>query len=270
MIPPEIRDFETYVVAYSGGKDSTAMLLWALDNLPRERLRVVFCNTGAQWPEVYGYLGYIERELGVEIERVKAGDRPYPPTRNGQERVPVAYGRDLFDMVRIRGNWPNFNVRFCSIFLKQWPLRLYAQNYDNPVSISGIRAEESSSRSGKPPFDMGGDRTSIPVFRPILDWLERDVWEYLRGHHILPNPVYNYASRCGCWCCVLGRTSEAYHFCRLHPDIAQRAADLEEEIGHTWKPRQSIGGLLRQAQAQMTLFEPRPRFPEVGTGESYE
>ena len=52
-IPPEIQNFETYIVAYSGGKDSSATLLWTLDNLPREKVRVVFCDTGAAWPETY-------------------------------------------------------------------------------------------------------------------------------------------------------------------------------------------------------------------------
>jgi len=62
----------------------------------------------------------------------------------------------------------------------------------------------------------------------------------------------------------MGRDAEVLNFCRLHPDIAREAADLEAEIGHNWRDRQSIGNLLRQAQAQIPLFERHPRFAQVG------
>jgi 3'-phosphoadenosine 5'-phosphosulfate sulfotransferase (PAPS reductase)/FAD synthetase len=265
-IPEEIRDFETYIVAYSGGKDSTATLLWAREHLPREKLRFVFCDTGAEWPETYEYLGYIERELKIEIERIRAGDREMPPTRSGQERdILSIQGYTLFEKIRLRGKWPNPAYRYCTAYLKQWPIRLYVRELPNPLQISGIRAEESQSRSERVIFDPQGNKTGGPMFYPVLDWSERQVWDYLRAHHILPNPVYNYATRCGCWCCIMGRDDEVLNFCRLHPDIAQEAADLEEEIGHAWRDRQSIGNLLRQAQAQMPLFERRPRFELVGS-----
>jgi hypothetical protein len=58
----------------------------------------------------------------------------------------------------------------------------------------------------------------------------------------------------------MGRRAEILNFCRLHPEIAQEAADLEQEIGHTWKERESIGNLLAQARAQLELFRATPRF----------
>jgi 3'-phosphoadenosine 5'-phosphosulfate sulfotransferase (PAPS reductase)/FAD synthetase len=268
MIPPELRDFETYIIAYSGGKDSTAMLLWSLANLPRERLRVVFCDTGAEWPETYDYLNYIERELCIGIERIRVGDRQLPLGRNGRETHGCfrhVHG-SLFDLVRARGKWPSARYRYCTQYLKRHPLDLYCDEQSRPVKIFGQRAEESAVRARMSLFDLRGDNTRHPIYRPIFYWSERQVWDYLRTHHILPNPVYNYATRCGCWCCIMARPAKVLNFCRLHPDIAQQAADLEEEIGHTWTARQSIGNLLRQAQAQMPLFERQPRFLEVADG----
>lgn len=265
MIPPEIQNFETYIVAYSGGKDSTATLLWALDNLPRERIRAVFCDTGAEWPETYSYLGYIERELEIEIERVRAGDRPLPPKRDGTPRECMAdEGTTLLDKIRLRGKWPAPRYRFCTTYLKHWPLRLYARQFASAVQIEGSRAQESPARAKKPQFDPSGNKTGDPMYRPVLYWPERQIWDYLRAYGILPNPVYNYTTRCGCWCCIMGKPREVLNFCRLHPDIAQVAADLEQEIDHTWRARHSITNLLRQAQAQAELFTPQPRFAEVG------
>lgn len=268
MIPKEIRDFETYIVAYSGGKDSTATLLWALEHLPREKLRVINNPTGASWPIVSNYLSYIGDRLNIEIEGVQAGDRPLP--LGSKERQTWASATNLFDMIQGRGMWPSYWQRYCTKYLKMWPLRLYAAEFENPLLIFGERAEESEHRSKLPMFGpdtfKGMKAYQFPNFRPILNWSEDEVWDYLSSHSIEPNPVYSYTSRCGCWCCPLkGNAWTILNFCRLYPDIAQQAADLEKEISHTWKYGQSIGNLLRQAQAQLPLFEPQLRFGMVGS-----
>lgn len=267
MIPPEIRDFDTYIIGVSGGKDSTATALWALEHLPRERLRFVNNPTGAGWPTGEQYLGYLESELDIEIERVRAGDRPLP--KGSKERQSWANATSLLDMVCQRGMWPSFWQRYCTKYLKMWPLRLYAKETEKPLLIFGERAEESIHRAKLPQFGAdtfkGMKKYRFPVFRPVLKWSESDVWNYLRSYQVEPNPVYQYTDRYGCWCCPLkGTADRVLNFCRLHPDIAQQAADLEQEIGHTWKERQSITNLLRQAQAQMPLFERQLRFAEVG------
>jgi 3'-phosphoadenosine 5'-phosphosulfate sulfotransferase (PAPS reductase)/FAD synthetase len=255
-----LSDFDTYIIAISGGKDSTATALWALDTLPRDRLRFAFCDTGAEWPETYDYLSYLERELGIKIERIKAGDRE---RLNTKDESPFINETNLFDMVRARGKWPGARYRYCTSYLKRWPLTLYAREIENPILFFGQRRDESKARSMLDPFDKNGDKTGTSIYRPVLEWTECQVWDCLRTHDILPNPIYNYATRCGCWCCIMGKRQEVFNFCRLHPGIAQIAADLEVGINHTWRPRWSIGQILRQARAQMDLFEPRPRFEEV-------
>jgi len=60
-----------YLVNVSGGKDSTASLLWALDNLPKDRIDVVYCDTGWEHKSVYEYLDYLENKLDIKIERIK-------------------------------------------------------------------------------------------------------------------------------------------------------------------------------------------------------
>lgn len=259
MIPVEIRDHETYIVSYSGGKDSTATLLWALDNLPRERLRIIFCDTGAEWPETYNYLKYIEQHLGVTIEHIKNGNKPLPMPASGRERQTWVNATSLLDMIRQRGMWPSARMRYCTKYLKQWPLRLHVPS--SSVLLFGERRVESKRRASLEKWDINGAGFhKSPVFRPILNWSDSEVWNYLHSHHILPNPVYNYATRCGCWCCIMAPKVQVMSFCKLHPEIAQKAADLEQEIGHTWKKGQSIGSLLAQAQAQLELFGLTPRF----------
>lgn len=258
-VPADIRDYETYIIAYSGGKDSTATLLWALDNLPRDRLRMVFCDTGAEWPETYDYLSYIEQRTHTVIERIGNEDRPLPPD-SSKFRI-WSSAPTLFEMIRRRGKWPSGRVRYCTKYLKMWPLRLCSA--PSSVLLFGERRAESKRRASLEKWDVNGAGFhKSPIFRPILNWSERKVWDYLRSHRILPNPIYNHATRCGCWCCIMASKTQILNFCKLHPEIAQEAADLEREIGHTWKENQSIGNLLAQARAQPDLFDAPLRFKD--------
>ena len=49
------------VVSFSGGKDSTALLLWAREHL--ERFETVWMDTGWEHPLTYGYVDYIDEEV---------------------------------------------------------------------------------------------------------------------------------------------------------------------------------------------------------------
>lgn len=59
------------LVSVSGGKDSTATLLLALERHPQD-VMACFADTGNEHPIVYEYLDYLEQQTGIVIHRVKA------------------------------------------------------------------------------------------------------------------------------------------------------------------------------------------------------
>lgn len=59
------------VVSVSGGKDSTALLLLAIER-KTTNIIVVFADTGNEHPITYEYIDYLEQALGIKIQRVKA------------------------------------------------------------------------------------------------------------------------------------------------------------------------------------------------------
>lgn len=61
-----------HVVSVSGGKDSAATAILALETQPRETLRFVFADTGNEHESTYEYLGYMADHLGIKIETLKA------------------------------------------------------------------------------------------------------------------------------------------------------------------------------------------------------
>lgn len=58
------------ILSISGGKDSTAMLLLAIER--GTDFRCVFADTGHEHEQTYEYIVYLEKRLGIIIERVKA------------------------------------------------------------------------------------------------------------------------------------------------------------------------------------------------------
>lgn len=61
-----------HVVSVSGGKDSLATLLIAIENCRRDSLVPIFCDTGNEHRAVYEYLSYLEQALDITIIRLKA------------------------------------------------------------------------------------------------------------------------------------------------------------------------------------------------------
>jgi 3'-phosphoadenosine 5'-phosphosulfate sulfotransferase (PAPS reductase)/FAD synthetase len=70
-----------HVISVSGGKDSAATLLLALENCPRENVMPIFCDTGNEHEAVYEYLTYLEQALDITIARLKADFTPLFPAR---------------------------------------------------------------------------------------------------------------------------------------------------------------------------------------------
>jgi 3'-phosphoadenosine 5'-phosphosulfate sulfotransferase (PAPS reductase)/FAD synthetase len=65
-----------HVISVSGGKDSTATLLIALERCPRADVVPIFCDTGNEHDDTYAYLDYLEQTLDIKITRLKADFAP--------------------------------------------------------------------------------------------------------------------------------------------------------------------------------------------------
>ena len=51
------------VISFSGGKDSTAMLLMMLEkNMPIDE--IIFCDTGKEFPQMYDHIDKVQKYIG--------------------------------------------------------------------------------------------------------------------------------------------------------------------------------------------------------------
>src|SRR5690554_837627 len=133
-----------HIVAFSGGKDSSALAIYLHDperwrrtlgkrcdtpRPPLENVEYVFCDTGTELQETYDYLGKLEAYLGRPIQRLSAEAPP---------------GETPFDHhLRLFGGFlPSPQMRWCTRKLKLEPYERYVGD-DPVISYVGIRADEN-------------------------------------------------------------------------------------------------------------------------------
>lgn len=249
------------VISISGGKDSLAQWLLAIENgVPHV---TGFADTGHEHPQTMEYLDYLESRLGV-IRRVKAsfGERIQGKRKFIAERWPVTLvtecgmtddeaaatiaralnilhptGIPFLDLCMWKGRFPSTKARFCTFELKHAPIRdqivtPLLENYDEVISWQGVRAEESPARASLPQWETDADNTpGLNVYRPILAWKHADVFALAKRHGIKPNPLYQQGcSRVGCMPCIHARKSEIAEIFGRWPEEIKRVAEWEKLV----------------------------------------
>jgi 3'-phosphoadenosine 5'-phosphosulfate sulfotransferase (PAPS reductase)/FAD synthetase len=227
-----------HIVSISGGKDSTAMWLWARRS-GLAPLVAVFADT--RWESdkdgisTYAYLETLERLIGP-IRKLRS---------EGFET-----------RTRRSGTFPSRARKWCSPELKVEIIRpeldrIRDEYRDDCQVLVGIRRDESERRANPQltPEREWSDAYDCEVWRPILDWTVDDV---IAEHHragVPLNPLYLAgANRVGCWPCIHAGKVELRMLGELDPDRVERLAAIEREIGQTMFTLESSrkGGAARQ------------------------
>ena len=251
-----------HVISISGGKDSLALWLLAIEKNIESPV-VVFADTGHEHPLTYEYIAMLEQRLG-EIKRVRACFRErienkrryiqtvwpdklvrkyhYSPAQAAhhiQQALENMVFRDIpfLDLCVLKGRFPSTRARFCTIELKHRPVDeqviqpLLAQ-YDDVVSWQGVRAQESAARARLPLFESDVDnQPGLHVYRPLLHWTHDEVFALAKRHGIPPNPLYTLGcSRVGCMPCIHARKKELGGIFRRFPEQITRVAQWEKWV----------------------------------------
>lgn len=214
MIPEKIN-----IISFSGGKDSTALILWAKENLPS--FEVVFCDTGWEDPITYDFIKYISENVAPVIT-IKS--KKYD---------------GFVDMAVKRQRFPSSTRRFCTEHLKLVPMQHYIHEYHggNVNMYVGIRADESLKRSLMKPEEFDGDWYGCMVYRPLLRWSVNDVFAIHKRHGIVPNPLYKQGmKRVGCMPCIMSSLGEIKTIINHRPDVIEKLIDAEAQVGRSFFP----------------------------------
>jgi len=248
------------IVSLSGGKDSTATLLRALDYQNNHNVDVipVFFDTRWESKLTYQYLEYLEDKLKIDIIRITNGMYP-----NG-----------LPDVIRRFNRFPFGRFRFCTGELKIIPFTEFLKeidaNKENTEIWIGIRLEESHQRkkrykqyvdkqckAGDVFKNFPKQLKDITVKMPLLDWTANKVFCYLSDCGIRPNPLYRYFNRVGCFPCLLSGKKD-FERCLLFTDgllHLKILLELEKETGQKVNTNFSVKEIIEKYELQRRITE---------------
>jgi len=261
MTPTSLHDAvrdqsRRHIIPLSGGKDSTAVAVYMLENHGDLPLEFVFTDTGAELPETYSYLRRFEAIFGVEINRLTALDLPELKVRSkGGRRSPF----DVLLNEVYSGFLPNPQARWCTRMLKIKPFEHFVGG-DDAYSYIGIRADENREgfRSGvqagaeegleagrAKPVVLSNRNNILPVY-PLKDigFGIDDVRDVLLGSGLGLPPYYEWRSRSGCYFCFYQQVGEWQGLKERHPDLFEAAKTYETEKANgrrfTWSQTRSL------------------------------
>lgn len=255
-----------HVVSISGGKDSAATAILALETQPRESLRFVFADTGNEHESTYEYLIYMGEHLGIQIDTIRADftadierKRRYIMDKWPTKGVPLAdceraaaamvpTGIPYLDLCMMKGRFPGTKSAFCTQELKTIPLMEYQLGLiergecEAVWSWQGVRLDESQSRRRRlqisghlvRSFEVVG--AGVFNYRPILRWTAADVFEAADLYGLKPNPLYLQGmSRVGCMPCINAGKDEILEISKRFPGHIDRVEMWEQTVAMTSK-----------------------------------
>ena len=204
------------IVCFSGGKDSTALILWAKENL--DSFQTIFCDTGWEDQITYDYIDYINKIL-LNGELIILKSEKY---------------QGFADLAIKKRMIPQQNLRYCTTELKIIPTKAYINQFENVHLYNGIRAEESPKRA-KMDENIFDDYFNCWVHRPLLKWTTKQVFNIQTKYNIKPNPLYKMGmSRVGCMPCIMSNHKEIKAIIKNKPEVIEKIKDLENKVGNSF------------------------------------
>ncbi len=226
-----------WLLGFSGGKDSTALLSLLYESLmeirnPSKPVNIVYCDTGVEIP----LFSTLVHETFTSLKN--------EASKNQIPIKPVIVKPALIDrfFVKVIGRGyatPTNKFRWCTDRLRVKPLNgILNSRYDNYTVLLGVRKGESRERdnvisdhqTNKKHYlkQTGNSRASI--FSPIIEYTIDDVWrtiveskypqsirknelklyyEYLGEENSSIKDKLNGKGRFGCWTCTVVRKDKA-------------------------------------------------------------
>lgn len=268
-----IEDYDVLAVGFSGGKDSLAVVLWAIDACKRAGIdpaskielwhHAVDGRPGRDedlfdWPCTLPYCQAVAKALGLPFYLSwREGGIVGEMLKDHEPAGPIAFqsptGLQVTEpgAVHHRRHFPlpikELQRRWCSSMFKiEVAKRVFtndprfARNVKALV-LTGERRQESPNRElYARVVSYGSDAPTkhryITQVRPVLGWLEERVWDTIRRSGIVPHPCYYLGfARASCMTCIFNEETEWATVRDVAPAHFARIAGLERELGTTVK-----------------------------------
>jgi 3'-phosphoadenosine 5'-phosphosulfate sulfotransferase (PAPS reductase)/FAD synthetase len=225
-----------YVASFSGGKDSTAMVLRMIEI--GERIdEVVCCDTYKEFPAMYRHIEKVKRiieDAGIKFTTL---------------RSEKSFDYYMFEHLRSKGKfvgeqglgWPTPTMRWCTGNLKRDITKKYLREmrkkYD-VIQYLGIAADEDYRLERKNNQQVGHKH-------PLVEWgwSEKNCLEYCYAKGYDWEGLYEIFNRVSCWCCPLKSFEELRKLRKHRPQLWEELKDMDKRARNQFTARYSVEDL---------------------------
>ena len=232
-------------VAFSGGKDSTALALLYPDATP------VFTDTKWEHQPVYDHIAKFERVTGRRVVRIVNEDWP----------------GGLPQYIQHAKFFPNHGARYCTRMFKIEPMNEYLADKLPAELLIGLRADEPEEARPGNLSEIDGLTIRYPMRERGINLA--DVLRICLENDLLPRyPAY--MARGGCIGCYYKRTGQVTAFVHTAPshevdELQHLEESVQDERGKFFYVFGNAGRSIADIKRQPLLFSESEVFQEVAT-----
>ena len=223
----------SFVVAFSGGKDSLVLLDLVARTLPPDKFAVIFANTAM--------------ELSATLQSVERAKKHW-------QSLKFFEARSHFEPV---DSWDKFGslgrrMRWCCAVHKSVPTILLLRELTGnalikAVVFDGVRAEESSQRATYSDISIGAKNINQINCSPILKWGTAEIFLYLLHRGILFNDAYRRGLfRVGCTVCTMSSNWWDAIVNDVYPAETQPLLSKVEQYARATKSKNEVAKFIEQ------------------------
>lgn len=221
-----------HIVNFSGGKDSTAMLLRMIElNMPIDKIIYFDCENW-EFPEMVRHISKVEKYIKRKIIRLKLEKNldwwffQYMPKKTKYTNTGKAF--------------PRMFLRWCTA-LKRDRLRKFQNQYKPFEDYIGFAYDEQ--HRAKPHLHLG----KIENY-PLIEWkwTEKKCLEYCYDKGFHWEGLYNYFNRVSCWCCPLQKINDLRMLYNYFPHLWQRLLYMQKKSWNTFRTDATVFDLDRR------------------------
>lgn len=228
-----------HVVSFSGGKDSTAMLLMMIER-GMQVDDILFCDTGLEFPQMYKHIEAVEKYTGRKINVIKS-DKTYEYyladhiLTKGKRKGTKGYG------------YPSMRIRWCTSRLKVIVIEKYLKKYAKEgfslKQYIGIAADEQK-------------RCKEHTY-PLVEWgiTEAQALQYCYDKGFRWDGLYDDFQRVSCYCCPLQPLKELKILWEKHPELWQKMKELDARTTSSFRLDYTLTEIEQRFENEKTNYE---------------
>lgn len=215
------------IVSFSGGKDSTAMLLMMLEKGIKVD-RVICVDTTKEFPQMYAHIKKVQALIEpLKIEIVKI-DFDYwfgeHIKTKGKRTGEIGYG------------FPDFRNRWCTTLKREAVKKIQKTISVESIQFHGIAFDEK---------ERTANNKSRNIKYPLVEWgiTEEQALNYCYARGLDWSGLYEKFHRVSCWCCPLSRIGELRVLHNEFPELWKELEEMDKKSFRKFRSDYSVADL---------------------------